>query len=71
MKWQPIETAPDTFADVLLYCGETNEQFVGFRYQLGKPKYQFAVCEGMKFICSPSHWMPLPEPPEVDNNGQH
>ncbi len=70
-KWQPIETAPKDGRVILLY-GElsvstggavtprksSNEVYIGHwhtRWQTGN----FAIWE------NPTHWMPLPEPPEA------
>lgn len=59
--WQPIETAPNNSRDVLLYCEDTNEQFVGFKRT--DNLYQFAFHNGQQILCIPTHWMPLPPPP--------
>lgn len=46
-------------------CSERmpKEQMVGFHR--GKGLFQFFYMNGVEGVCEPSHWMPLPEPPEV------
>ncbi|HCO9699245.1 TPA: DUF551 domain-containing protein [Escherichia coli] len=48
--------------DVLVYCSDTKEQIVGFHK--GKGLFQFFYMNGVEGVCEPSHWMPLPEPPQ-------
>ncbi|HGV2549868.1 TPA: DUF551 domain-containing protein [Escherichia coli] len=48
--------------DVLVYCSYTKEQMVGFHK--GKGLFQFFYMNGVEGVCEPSHWMPLPEPPQ-------
>ncbi|MDX8114609.1 ead/Ea22-like family protein [Escherichia coli] len=48
--------------DVLVYCSDTKEQMVGFHK--GKGLFQFFYMNGVDGVCEPSHWMPLPEPPQ-------
>ncbi|EMV7803796.1 DUF550 domain-containing protein [Escherichia coli] len=48
--------------DVLVYCSDTKEQMVGFHK--GKGLFQFFYMNGVEGVCEPSHWMPLPEPPQ-------
>lgn len=61
--WQPIETAPK-YGDILVYCADTDEQFVVFRR---KRAWIYAhVIDGkirITVACEPTHWRPLPEPP--------
>ena len=47
---------------VLVYCSDTKEQMVGFHK--GKGLFQFFYMNGVEGVCEPSHWMPLPEPPQ-------
>ncbi|EGW0579384.1 DUF551 domain-containing protein [Salmonella enterica] len=51
--------------DVLVYCSDTKEQMVGFHK--GKGLFQFFYMNGVEGVCEPSHWMPLPEPPQEVN----
>ncbi|MDZ6493018.1 dATP/dGTP pyrophosphohydrolase domain-containing protein [Escherichia coli] len=53
--------------DVLVYCSDTKEQMVGFHK--GKGLFQFFCMNGVDGVCEPSHWMPLPEPPQEVNRG--
>ena len=59
MTWQPIETAPKDGRIVLLFVPKAvYPLFVSGRNQTGT---QWWVT-GMGRV-SPTHWMPLPEPP--------
>jgi hypothetical protein len=69
MEWQPIETAPEAFIDVLLWDG-------GFDFGLGlgflseegdwilKCRVNSVPYEGALETVYPTHWMHLPKPPE-------
>ena len=61
-KWQPIETAPSNKA-VLLHQPDPSGSHSGWIFIGINRKdrwYQLPSRE-----CYPTHWMPLPEPPEV------
>lgn len=66
--WQPIETAPKDGRRVLLYgkvCSGSDIE-VGFFSDNG-PFAELAGSDGEWFTeldGDPSHWMPLPEPPQ-------
>lgn len=64
-KWISVdERLPEIDVDVQVYCEDTKEQMVGFiseNHPIGL--FQFAVFKGVKILCRPTHWMPLPEPP--------
>ncbi|EJA4286731.1 DUF551 domain-containing protein [Escherichia coli] len=74
---QPVPVTPDGWIscseqmpneeDVLVYCSDTQEQMVGFHK--GKGLFQFFYMNGVEGVCEPSHWMPLPEPPQEVNRG--
>ena len=66
MTWQPIETAPRDksillFAPYgLIYCGRKRHGM------LGEPQQYVHAwrCDSSGRFANPSHWMPLPPPPE-------
>lgn len=65
MEWQPIETAPeDEF--VLVWCPD----FYCYEYGiavLGGEEGHWLTYEGdYELESAPTHWMPLPKPPEED-----
>lgn len=74
---KPVPVTPDGWIscsdrmpneeDVLVYCSDTKEQMVGFHK--GKGLFQFFYMNGVEGVCEPSHWMPLPEPPQEVNRG--
>lgn len=65
--WQPIETAPKD-KDILLFVGETGEQFVAFwgvSLEDGDGQWIFARAKDLSFVVrNPTHWMPLPPQPK-------
>ena len=70
-EWQPIETAPKDGTTVLLYCQGSflpgPAPFMqagawGF-WHSGNPNHQ-RDCWIADEPVDPTHWMPLPEPPE-------
>lgn len=63
MEWiKCSERMPETGDDVLVYCPDTNEQFVAVTWD-GSTDFQYARYETVNIVCEPTHWMPLPEPP--------
>lgn len=63
-EWQPIETAPRDGTEIL--CCECVEIFIGFWSGNNVDGYWDSYEEGAHYIdsYSPTHWMPLPEPPK-------
>lgn len=48
--------------DVLVYCEDTQEMFVG--EYIGRDLFQYATDRhSERIVCRPTHWQPLPEPP--------
>lgn len=68
-KWQPIETAPRDGTEVVVYCPGQRHPVFTASYIYGwscsvegrySPMDDFFGDEDKK----PTHWMPLPEPPQ-------
>lgn len=61
MKWQPIETAPSEI-DVLI--AQVPSPMVWCAYRIDDQ--WFLPGDDTSFSCDPTHWMPLPEPPDAN-----
>jgi hypothetical protein len=76
-KWQPIETAPKdgtvvlgfannedgtVFLSEIMWC-KKNETIIGVTNSVVGPNQWFSLLSSGS-VC-PTHWMPLPEPPEL------
>jgi len=62
-QWQPIETAPKDGTDVLI--AEYGDVAIAHWDRFGRgrwlgPRDNYGQCE----IMQPTHWLPLPEPPQ-------
>ena len=64
--WQPIETAPKNGSAILLYpCGIFGAVSPDIGYWNRDKDYEaWRTLDGERIEPSPSHWMPLPTPPE-------
>ena len=69
--WQPIETAPKGGSTILAYfplegCGAGWERImpVYFHQEMEPRPWVFAGRACSSYGSGPTHWMPLPEPPE-------
>lgn len=73
MKWQPIETAPRDETRILVingetggyggYAGESSRAYhIGTAYFYEGEWLATDCCDGVSTYM-PTHWMPLPEPP--------
>lgn len=60
--WQPIETAPKDGSHVLLYRPEI--QFIGY-YGGDNSGWRINAPLLPSMFPIPTHWMPVPKPPEV------
>jgi hypothetical protein len=61
-QWQLIETAPKDGTEVLLYSHYLRQMFIGGYVRRGAWKL-FGHRD--LYETEPTHWMPLPAPPEV------
>ena len=64
VRWQPIETAPKDGTAILVNTGYAHDawQYVTAHY---RNDLWVACCSSS--IVRPTHWMPLPEPPQALN----
>jgi hypothetical protein len=62
MTWQPIKTAPKDATEILLWCSDEGTIRMGWFTSL---KW---VGGYMAKECDPTHWMPLPLPPQETTN---
>lgn len=64
-KWQPIETAPRDWTKVVGYDGNIAADINWSGIVIDGPRWW--VCHNdILSSMSPTHWMPLPEPPASD-----
>ena len=69
--WQPIETAPKDRKPVLVYLPDdekiTSAYFEYWENYPAASRWSLCAvgCRAEDGDCYPSHWMPLPEPPEA------
>ena len=71
-KWISIDTKPEPGKEVLIYqppspySGEGAEGVMAVSYYIGESPYDFWPDgqDEQPGSYSPSHWMPLPEPPQ-------
>ena len=61
-EWKPIETAPDNYDVVLIYQQEGPGNAAGVGQ--GHRTLNGWVFQATQWRAEPTHWMPLPEPPE-------
>ena len=69
-EWQPIETAPKDGTTILLYVGKFCDDYaVAFWYgdywHVGLKEYARYTDRYDFEFGNPTHWMPLPEPPNA------
>lgn len=66
-KWQPIETAPKDFSEILLFYPGTEvydeKTLIGF-FDLDFEKWHPYGQHWDGYTRDATHWMPLPEPPK-------
>ena len=67
--WQPIETAPKDGTHILIFCPHDDVPIaVGHMWAGEGPAFWSYADELLMNVCpegcDPTHWMPLPPPPE-------
>lgn len=60
MEWQPIETAPRDGTRILVFYPVLDGHIFTAGFEFGT--WQSGIWDGRRE--QPTHWMPLPEPPE-------
>lgn len=72
-EWQPIETAPRDGSDILVYCGPLDPIWGIASWYRDNPDVPAGLPEGWMMWHQatedqrhtwPTHWRPLPSPPE-------
>tara|TARA_Y100000310_G_scaffold63233_1_gene58530 strand:- start:2296 stop:2508 length:213 start_codon:yes stop_codon:yes gene_type:complete len=69
MKWQPIDTAPKDGTEILVYGRSKKERWqmftvVFWQYNCWTLTETGGYAEDSDPSLDPTHWMPLPDPPE-------
>jgi len=62
MRWQPIESAPEDGSYFVAWCTQVGCQDIKTRPLV--TRIIDGMFEGLMFYDDPTHWMPLPNPPE-------
>jgi hypothetical protein len=68
-EWQPIETAPKDGTAVLLWIAGRQRVAIGLwntqeYLKRPKPHWDWSASSYTNHLYAPSHWLPLPAPPE-------
>ena len=63
-EWQPIETAPKDGGGFIGYQKISDEQYVISACAFYGEFVWINWGEGLNTSANPTHWMPLPKPPE-------
>lgn len=64
--WQPIADMPEAGVDVLVFCPDANTPvMICHHFGDNDGWYEQNPNIGPPLDVDPTHWMPLPEPPEA------
>lgn len=63
--WQPIETAPTDCERVMVFDPTIGNGFISFCRFWNGSWWEGSLATSRELF--PTHWMPLPPPPEKDN----
>jgi hypothetical protein len=63
-EWLPIETAPKDGTTVIAYRPTTPPHIEGMHWCEGSWYWSFDGDGPGEFSVEPTHWMPLPQPPQ-------
>ncbi len=65
-EWQPIETAPKDGSIVILGCAHPGFRPVAVCWAQDKVRWEWPMSNGRPLKhYDPTHWQPLPAPPEM------
>jgi hypothetical protein len=76
MQWQPIETAPKDNSAVLVYVPMRSVKFMATAFWdtvAGEWRVAWTGLHNKPSVIKdpePTHWMPLPEPPITNGDGE-
>lgn len=62
--WQPIKTAPADLRVFLVFCPEDKNVYEVYSFA-GETRLRIFASGGRWLTEKPTHWMPLPEPPNT------
>ena len=65
VEWQPIETAPYCERVLILFDNGHIEDATIHEGSDGRG-WSYCLFDGETMIDKPTHWMPLPDPPETE-----
>jgi len=67
LGWQPIEAAPKDGSSIVLYDPRHTNPVIGYWFSANESRgwWVFAT-----LVIHPTHWRPLPAPPEPKQEGQ-
>lgn len=69
LEWRPFETAPKDGTDLLVFHPEAGVSIVVYHWtHYGDGPHRWQTTDGTVLTYAPTHWMPLPDAPEVSDD---
>jgi hypothetical protein len=69
-KWQPIDTAPKDGTRVLGWCNAGNDRDCRLTMEWNADRSRWIVSLNAFWEFDPTHWQPLPSPPQIMEEGK-